>query len=261
MAANEDDTANLYADGWRQGSIFHVELTVHGCVLGSNDAAAVTVMTSTGWVIASQDCDLAAASPSDNEPVIEIRPVVEGDSDTIDWGIRSHALRLDETRRVLSDGLPGRVSPALLHRLARDAREPPLADGRVVAFKTWLGLRFDRPAVPDHLVPLAREIAKRLRRPGGREVAAGVHDVLMQFDDSGTSVRAVLFAVVTEDADRETVLRWLADVAKAVPAALGVVVEVDAGTKAETSLELIETSHTADASQITWRGADPDGAV
>jgi hypothetical protein len=261
MAANEDDTANLYADGWRQGSIFHVELTVHGCVLGSDSTAAVKAVTSSVWVIASQDCDLAAASPSDNEPIIEVRPVVEGDAETVDWGIRSHALRLDEERSVVSDRLPGRVSPALLHRLAREAREPALADGRVVAFKTWLGLRFDRPAVPDHLVPLARDIAKRLRRPGGREVAAGVHDVLMQFDESGASARAVLFAVMTDDADRETVLRWLADVAKAVPAVLGVVVEVDAGTKAETSLELIETSYTADASQITWRGADPDGAV
>src|ERR1700681_2025513 len=104
MAANEDDTDNRYADGWREGSMFHVELTVHGCVLGSDSAAAVTAMTSTAWVIASQDCDLAAASPSDNEPVIEIRPVVEGDFDTADWGIRSHALRLDGERSVLSDG-------------------------------------------------------------------------------------------------------------------------------------------------------------
>jgi hypothetical protein len=261
MAEHEDENVNLYADGWRQGSIFHVELTFHGCVLGSDSTATGKAVTSTTWVIASQDCDLAAASLSDNEAVIEVRPVLESDTDTSDWGIRSHELRLDDTRCVQSDGIPGRVSPALLHQLARDAREPPLAGGRAVALRTWLGLRFDRPAVPDHLVPLARDIAKRVRRPGGREIAAGVHDVLMQFDESGASLRAVLFAVVTDDADRETVRRWLADVAKAVPATLGVVVEIDVGTKAETSLELVETSYTADASQITWRGPDPEGAL
>jgi hypothetical protein len=259
MAEEREEPQSLYVDGWRQGSIFHLNLIGRRHILGENGQPAEEMVAADTWVVASQDCDLAAAMPEDNAAVVEIRPVL--DDDTGDWGIRSRKLRIDDRRCVVAEGSPERASPALLHHAARATRESPLPDGRASAFKTWLGLRFDRPAVPDHLVPLAQDIASRVRRRDGRGTAAKVHDVLMQFDDSTEPLRAALFAVVEYDADREAVRRWLADVAKAVPTDLGVVIQVDVGTKSETSLELIETSYAADASRITWRGPEPEGAA
>lgn len=259
MAGKESEIANLYQDGWRQGSVFHLDLTLHAFVLELPHGVAVQQVTNRTWVVASQDCDLAGADPDDNDAFIEVRPVVEDNAG--DWGVRSRKVRLDDRRCVLAEGVPGRVSPALLDQVARASRERPLADSRAGAFKTWLGLRFDRPAVPDHLVPLAQDIAKRVRGRSGRAVAAGVHDVLMQFDDSTSPPRASLFAIVLADTDHDDVQAWLAHVALLVPANLGVLAAIDVGTKAETSLELIETSYAADASQITWRGPDPEGAV
>lgn len=258
MADVGPEISDLYEDGWRQGSVFHLDLTVGGHILGPRNDVITHDVTSGVWVVASQDCDLAGASLDDNAASIDVRPVVEDDSG--DWGIRARKLRLDESRCVFADGIAARVSPALLDRVARATREPALDDDRASALKTWLGLRFDRPAVPDHLVPLAKDISKRVRRPGGHAIAAGVHDVLMQFDDSTSPPRAALFAVVQATADRDEVRRWLADAASAVPTSLGVVVAIDVGTKQETSLELIETSYAADASQITWRGPHPQGA-
>lgn len=259
MANGKGETTNLYVDGWRQGSIFRLDLSVQANLLGQDGAPKLRNTRGEMWVIASQDCDLAGAGHDDNDPLIEVRPV--SDDDSGDWGIRSRKLRLDETRCVLADGLPARVSPALLYKFARATREPPLTSGRAAALKTWLGLRFDRPAVPDHLVPLAQDIAKRVRRPGGRGGSGTVHDVLMQFDDSVSPPSVALFAVVERDVDNSGVRNWLAAVAQAVPPSLGVVVAIDVGTKNETSLELIETSYAADASQITWRGPNPEGAA
>jgi hypothetical protein len=258
MPEEYEERRSLYGDGWRQGSIFHLDLQVHKHVIGNDREPLEEAVSCQTWVVASQDCDLAAAREEDNDAIVEVRPVVEDDD--ADWGIRSRKLRLDERRCVLADGIPASVSPALLSYAARATREPPLSEARASAFKTWLGLRFDRPAVPEHLVPLALDISKRLRRPSGRHVAGTVHDVLIQFGES-VPPRAALFAVIEDGADRETVRRWLADVARAVPSDVGVVVQVDVGTKAETSLELIETSYAADASQITWRGPDPTGAT
>ncbi|MGH8827624.1 MAG: hypothetical protein ACRDVZ_08530, partial [Jiangellaceae bacterium] len=88
------------------------------------------------------------------------------------------------------------MTPALLN-VIQPSRQPPLVEGRALAFKTWLGLRYDRPAVPDHLVDLGREIAKRCETKGSRETAKKVHDVLMQFNDTQTPPHVALFAVIT----------------------------------------------------------------
>lgn len=259
MASEANQATSLYADGWRQGSIFRLDLTVRTFVLAPDGAPVVEHVTAGTWVVASQDCDLDAVTAHHNEPLIEVRPV-EDDDGGGDWGIRSRKLRLNENQCVQASGVPARLSPSLLHQVGRGDRQASLSAARAAAFKTWLGLRFDRPAVPKDLVPLAKTIAEKVRRPGGREVAASVHDVLMQFDESRAPPRALLFAVVEPDADREAVRRWLAGVAQAVPTALGVVSGIDVGTKAETSIELLETSYAADASQITWRGPNPQGA-
>jgi len=55
--------------------------------------------------------------------------------------------------------------------------------------------------------------------------------------------------------------RWLTEVGMAVPDRLGVLGGIDAGYRSETSLELIESSYSADLSGLSWPGPDPHGAL
>lgn len=66
--------------------------------------------------------------------------------------------------------------------------------------------------------------------------------------------------VIRNDTDAEAVRRWLAQASTRIRTDLGVVETIDVGTRAETTLELIESSYSADLSQLTWRGREPTGA-
>ena len=75
-------------------------------------------------------------------------------------------------------------------------------------------------------------------------------------------IRFSLFAVLENDQDRDDVRAWLADIATAVPADLGIADEIEARDANGISLHLIETSYAADVAQLTWRPNQPrpDGA-
>ncbi len=202
------------------------------------------------WVVCTQDCDLRSSRIDSHRPVVELRPVLDEDP-PCDWGIRSRRFLLDQGAYVDTDAPRCVVTPALLSTM-RPGREAALDEARSRAFKTWLGLRYDRPAVPEHLVDLAREIARRCSGGSGRTISEQVHDVLMQFDESTQPVQVALFGVIVDDAGAEAVRVWLADVATRINSDLGVVTVIDVGTRAQTSLELVETSYAADLSQLTW---------
>ena len=206
----------------------------------------------------TQDCDLASASEDADSPAIELRPILESDSPT-DWGIRSRRFLLRDGEYV-DAALPSCfLTPRALMQEAGSGIEQ-VEPARTRAFKTWLGRRYDRPAVPEHFVPLAKEVAARCGSRSGRSTAEGVHDVLMQFDDTSSPPQVALFGVIHYDADPDVVRAWLADASTRIRKDLGVVTAIDAGTRAETSLELIETSYSADLSQLTWRDKEPTGA-
>jgi hypothetical protein len=139
-------------------------------------------------------------------------------------------------------------------------REPSAS--RCQAFRTWLGLRYDRPAVPDNLLPLARRISQEVARSRNRQLAARVRDVLMQFGD-GTPPRYSLYAVLDDAADEDEVRAWLARVTMAVPTGLGVADEIEAASADGIPFSTIERSYSADVSQLTWPRSkpDPEGAV
>jgi hypothetical protein len=128
-----------------------------------------------------------------------------------------------------------------------------------VALKTWLGKRYDRPAVPDEWLPLAKRIALEVKKKKYRETTTHVRDVLMQFEE-GDPARYSLIAVVTREADSADVRRWLADVAAGVPNTLGVADDIRVGTADQVALSVIETSYAADVTQVTWQGDSPEGA-
>lgn len=249
--------ADLYEAGWRQGCI--VNATLELSVIGSDgEGARPKARSFERWVVCTQDCDLASALEDADVPVIEVRPVLQSDPPT-DWGIRSRRFLLRDADYVDS-ALPSCfLTPRALVQAAGSNIEH-VDPARARAFKTWLGRRYDRPAVPEHLVPIAKEVAARCGTKGGRSTAEGVHDVLMQFDDTSKAPRVALFAVIHDDTDPDVVRTWLADASTRVRKDLGVVAAIDAGTRAETSLELLETSYSADLSQLTWRDKDPTGA-
>jgi hypothetical protein len=148
------------------------------------------------------------------------------------------------------------VSAALLSTLPVPAEEE-IAPIRRRGLKTWLGLRYDRPAVPENVLELAKSIANEVSRAKNRPMGLLVRDVLMQFDTSSEPPRFSLFAVLDNEADRDDARVWLAAIAMAVPATLGVGDELDARSAAGISLHLVETSYAADVSQLTWRPNTP----
>ena len=212
------------------------------------------------WLVATQDCDLAFAPAESNDIIVELHVVLTEDPPA-DWGIRSRRLRLDEERYLSSEKPRMYGSPALLNSVA-DRREEELLDpARVQALKAWLGLRYDRPAVPTELVPLAKQIAKEIGRSRHKLVSAKVIDVMMQFDTSLDPPRYSLFGIVAFDEDVDEVRAWLAQVSAGVPQELGLADQIEAATPDNTSVTLLWTSYSADVSQITWSGPEQAGAT
>jgi hypothetical protein len=140
-------------------------------------------------------------------------------------------------------------------------REP--AFNRKRAFTIWLGKRYDRPAVPPHLMSLARQIAVVVTARRNRPRGAPVRDVLMQFDEAANPTRFSLYAIVENDADEDGVRSWLSEVALEIPSDLGVADRIEVAAASGISLQLVEDSYSADVSQVTWRpnNPDPEGAT
>lgn len=254
--------ASLYDEGWRQGGLLKAQLPLDAVVLGPDGIPARDQQEHDRWVVATQDCDLDHSGSDDATATIELRPVFTDDP-PLDSGIRSFKFRLTETEYVHATSPRTMVSPSVLSTIragsGHDGEPPP---ERQRAFKTWLGRRYDRPAVPKLLEQLAKAIAVEVDRKKNRPTGTKVRDVLMQFDAAADPVRFSLFAVLESEKDRETVRAWLADIAKAVPAALGIADEVEARSAEGISLHLVETSYAADVAQLTWRRdqPNPDGA-
>jgi len=256
--------ASLYAEGWRQGSMFTCELPLDSVVLDIGGAPGRHQTEHSRWIVATQDCDLDGTDRDDGEPTIELRPVFRHDPPP-DWGIRSIRYRLTDTEHV--HGLSPRtfVSAALLSAVndgLHGGRDADLDPARQRGLKTWLGLRYDRPAVPNDLTALARRIASEVNQKRHRLMGRRLRDVLMQFDSTVEPVRFSLFAILERPEDREPAREWLAEIATAIPDSLGIADQLDARAADGISLQLIETSYSADVAQLTWRPntPDPEGA-
>jgi hypothetical protein len=255
--------ASLYEDGWRQGSRLTASLPNDTVVLNTANEPSRDLKEHDRWVVATQDCDLAYTDPSDAEPMIELHPVFQHEPDpNTDWGIRSRRFVLGESEHVVSPSPHTLVSAAVLTvvRSNPESRVEPLPDLRAVAFKRWLGFRYDRPAVPEQLVALAQRVANEVQRNRRRLMGRRVRDVLMQFDEAQHPPRFSLFSVIQDPADEQKVREWLADIALSIPVDLGIGDELVAVTSEQVSIHLVETSYAADVTQLTWRGSTPEGA-
>ncbi|WP_300607834.1 hypothetical protein [Trebonia sp.] len=256
--------ASLYDEEWRQGTIFEAALPLDAVVLGESSGQPERLMGTHGrWVLATQDCDLDQTDKADTEPSIELRPVFTKDPPQ-DWGIRSARLLLTEQEYVQSASPRPVVSAAILTALKASGIPVRQIDpSRKRAYTTWLGKRYDRPAVPPELLPIARKIADTVKARRNRAAGAKVRDVLMQFGTIDGQIRYSLFAVLDQAADEPEVRVWLSDIALQIPPELGVADQIEAATAQGISLELVETAYSADITQLTWRPntPSPHGAV
>lgn len=253
---------SLYELGWRQGTVIGTPLPSFSIAADSEGNAETRKDVHDTWLVATQDCNLARAKERTNSATIELRQVLdESPPDT--WGIRARKFLLDEERGhyLLDDKPTTYVSPRYLARLDSGTLVYRLPETRVPALKTWLGNRYDRPAVPEDLIPLAKEIAQAIH-DGDRLLARSVRDVYMNFDTSGPETIYSLYAITTDDADSTAVREWLADATTRIDSTLGVPLELMAGNASEVSFDLVESSYCADLSQITWGdNAEADGAA
>ena len=249
--------ASLYEQGWRQGSILEATLPLDAVILGPTGHPERCQGEHSSWVVATQDCDLDQTGSADAEPSVELRPVFL-DGSPADWGIRSARFLLTESEYVRSTSPRLLVSAAVLTALlAGGAGRRNVESARRQAFTTWLGLRYDRPAVPPTLLPLAKRIAEVVTRRRHRLVGRRIRDVLMQFDETALPIRFSLFAILVDEDDESQVREWLSCIAQEIPATLGLADQIEAATAAGISFELIETSYAADVSSLTWRPGDP----
>lgn len=249
---------SLYDAGWRLGTIFNATLPLDAVVVGDDGKTPVLRQQQHGrWVIAAQECDLAQHDRVDPNPVIELRPVHTSNPPE-DWGIRSAKFRLTEADYVAALDPRLHVSPAVLTALRANGDPQDPSDARSRAFAIWLGKRYDRPAVPNHLVLLARRIADVVTAKAQRPTGAAVRDVLMQFDDTQNPVRYTLVAVLQDAGDAEHIREWLAGLTSKIPVELGIADQIFAAAADEISLDLIENSFAANTAHVTWRPNSPE---
>jgi hypothetical protein len=250
----------LYEAGWRQGSILTASLPFDAVVVNADGQIGRNQSDHGLWAVASQECELDLTECDDVDPTIELR-AVHTENPPQDWGIRSARFRLTETEYVVSTDPRLSVSAAALTSLLADGaerRDPSPTRSR--AFAIWLGLRYDRPALPPELVPLAKRVADEVSHREGRIVAESVRDVLMQFDEAREPIRYSLFAVIEDGADQNAVREWLAGIASRIPVDLGIADEIEAATADRISFRLIEESYAADVTRLTWRPSEPGPA-
>jgi len=212
-------------------------------------------------VLVEQDCDLAWNAVSGSESLIELRPVFHDDPPA-DWGIRNARFLLDHSGAHIHAEAPGvRVTPDVVLLARHDTCALPSSARRL---KTWLGLRYDRPAVPEPFVDLARDIANRLRKRRNRPEQRQVRDILATFDfasDGKIEYRLVAVVPYAEaDADPNLVQftrEWLSKVVLSVPDSLGMPIAIDAYRDDEVSLAFLEGAFALDVSTVSWPATAP----
>ena len=113
-------------------------------------------------------------------------------------------------------------------------------------------------------MPLAQEIAKRLRKTSHKQAEERIRDILATFQRAhdGTFEFTLTAVVPRElaaaDVDLLTATRdWLATIALAVPSGLGLGTDIEALTDEEVSLALVERSYSLDLTTVSWPNKDP----
>jgi hypothetical protein len=205
------------------------------------------------WVVVAQDCDLAWKAVLEEEctVLVELRPVLYDDAPS-NWGIRSQLFKLDTTGAHVDNNLPRLMVHPLTLKFAEHLT-CPLESRRL---KTWLGLRYDRSAIPQRYTKLTDALIKKAKAKRDRQTTAQVRDLLVSFGDAANEqLTYELVAVLPTNcpADiREQVLDWVSQVALDIPEDLGIATRVDARPDSQISIEFMERSFAVDVSSLSW---------
>jgi hypothetical protein len=256
--------ASLHSAGWRQGSFLRHKLPADSIVAGEDGKPTRLTVEHNLWVVVSHDCDLAWADKKAETPLIELRPIYTANPPK-PLGLRSKQLRLEKAADwyLEAQSPRGMVTPAALTAMAgagAGVLENVLSPGALIRLKSWLGRRYDRPAVPDDLVDLGRAICTAVKAHESDPLLTRIREIFWQFE-RGEPVRFSLYALIEHEDDTEKAEEFLAAVALDVPVHLGVSDEQVARTASKFTLELLETSLTADLSDLTWSQGEPQQEV
>jgi hypothetical protein len=244
----------LYDLGLRQGSMIDAPLPLAGLVVDDQGAVVLDSRIHDRWIVATQDCDLVRCDVTLHIDAVELRPILT-ESPPPTRGIRARKFLLPNSQYLESESRRMMISPAAVRSLieGEDSIDNTVANDieRRSEYKTWLGYRYDRPAVPDEYIPLARAIVDAIERHQGKRYTGHVRDIMVQFEPGDPPVFE-LFAVIMDEADAEDIENWLTGAAMGVSVTLGVPGPVRVETADNTPLSLIESSFAADVTQISW---------
>lgn len=192
--------------------------------------------------------------------LLELRPVYAEDP-PVEWGIRNQKLRLNEAGWHLHANSPSvRVTPELV-ATAEHVDCPD--DDSQLRLKTWLGLRYDRPAIPERYGKVAGALSDQLRKRKNRPQGARLRDILAQFRTSSDGMTEYTLVAVVPSRNEVTdnsvmeIRVWLADITRAIPAELGTPILLEVYGDDVVSLRYIESSFSLDVSSLSWPQNSP----
>jgi hypothetical protein len=209
------------------------------------------------WVLVDQDCDLSQTDLADNERLLELRAVqVLGSGQHIS-GILGRVVRLSEGLTCFAHGARIQLSAAALTALKADRAQAAMNDRERREFKTWLGLRYDRPAVPTRFDRIPKVLLKMLKTKSFNPQRELVRDIVVYYEDApnaGDPTMVDVWAVLRDGANPEPVLKWLTGVRGHLTDADKppfVIRTIRARDAANTPLALIETYFALDSAKLS----------
>jgi hypothetical protein len=192
------------------------------------------------WFLSEQDCDLSQTLEDDSEKLFELRAIRSHGGD-VPSAITGAKARIDRTTCLVAMDLSTKVTARWL--TVNVANRTVIPPERRAAIKTWLGFRYDRPAVPDEFTSAHRRLlalAKQERRDFN---FTPLRDVFVGYERSATAGEAVanIYAVLEDDSGVAAAQSWLARIRDTVsPTESFIVGEVVAAAIQDTPLNLPE---------------------
>jgi hypothetical protein len=263
-AVEEFAPDSLRSRGWSQGCSLHTPLPYSWIEIDPSTGKPIQRSEiHEEWVLVDQDCDLAWKAVIGSGFLAEVRPVLR-DRVVDDWGIRSNRFRLDKSGAYISSDTPNTsLTPAVVDAAFHLTCPTPRHARRL---KTWLGNRYDRPAVPEPFVGLARLIADKIQAKRNRPRGERVRDILVRFairEDGSVEYDLVAVTLDSDPSLLATIEEWLTEVALEVPTSHGFPGRVTALSDDGVSLKYVEGSYSLDVAKVSWPQSVPGpvGAV
>jgi hypothetical protein len=212
------------------------------------------------WILADQDCDLSATETTDEDRYLELRAVRTCMPETkLPSGIRSRILRLSTELTVQAGDARAGLTARALHSLSAAADRSAVDRDARRSFKTWLGLRYDRPAVPEAFASAAKGLLKLLQRSGRTGEWTSLRDIFVTFEDAPHDVPvARLFAVLWNDkaGDCPRIEAWLRDIQLRLSQSAGserfvVIGEISVQPTSRTPVDVLERSYGLDSARFS----------